>query len=359
MFKFNQLAQIHLEITNRCQASCPQCPRNINGGLENSRLELEDWTLDQFKAVISPRVMSQIRNYYFCGNYGDPLLNRDLIPMIEWTRGLNPRVHTWIYTNGSLRSSAWWRELAGALPPDHRVVFGIDGLADTHSLYRVGTDFDRVINNAATFMAAGGRAEWAFIRFRHNEHQVDSARAMAQQMGFESFTIKDSGRFWLDPRWPVVNREGQHLRDLEPSTHSEIQFFDRAALSRSRELVSRAEIVCSARANREVYIDSHGQVFPCCFLGIVPSMPLDQQPEMAQIRREILGEHDYLTQALGGEHQLNAHQRPLEEIIDSPLWQSVWEGFWARGQLTTCAAHCGVNVPMSKPQEMFVERRVL
>ena len=33
MFKFNQLRDIHLEITNACQASCPMCPRNINSGI--------------------------------------------------------------------------------------------------------------------------------------------------------------------------------------------------------------------------------------------------------------------------------------------------------------------------------------
>ena len=35
MFKFDQLEIVQVEITNRCQASCPMCPRNIHGGIEN------------------------------------------------------------------------------------------------------------------------------------------------------------------------------------------------------------------------------------------------------------------------------------------------------------------------------------
>jgi len=358
MFRFNQLGQIHLEITNRCQASCPQCARTGPGGSVNPRLKLADWTLDQFKQIISPEVLSQIQHYYFCGNYGDPLLNGHLIPMIEYSREVNPRVRTCIYTNGSLRSPEWWRQLARALPPNHRVIFGIDGLADTHAVYRVGTDFDRVVANAQTFIEAGGRAEWAFIRFRHNEHQVDRARELAGQTGFEAFTMKDSGRFWLDLEWPVKDRAGHTQATLEPSRHTAIRFFDRQALKSYQQVVKSTEIACTARASREVYIDAHGQVYPCCFLGIVPDSPL-LHPEFAPVQEHMLGEHAALMAALGGEQALNAHHRSIKDIIESPAYQTIWDGFWQQGQLTTCAGHCGVNTPISRPEEMFVERTSL
>ena len=41
MFKFNELKTVHLEISTRCQASCPMCPRNYHGGLENPNLKIE------------------------------------------------------------------------------------------------------------------------------------------------------------------------------------------------------------------------------------------------------------------------------------------------------------------------------
>jgi MoaA/NifB/PqqE/SkfB family radical SAM enzyme len=46
MFKFNELKTVHLEISTRCQASCPMCPRKYHGGVENPNLKLADWTYD-------------------------------------------------------------------------------------------------------------------------------------------------------------------------------------------------------------------------------------------------------------------------------------------------------------------------
>jgi MoaA/NifB/PqqE/SkfB family radical SAM enzyme len=79
MFNFNQLKQLHLEISNNCQASCPMCTRNIHGGIENPNLKLKDWSLEEYKTIISEEVLHQVELIYFCGNYGDPLLNNDLI----------------------------------------------------------------------------------------------------------------------------------------------------------------------------------------------------------------------------------------------------------------------------------------
>ena len=53
MFKFSQLKQIHLEITNNCQASCPMCSRNIHGGIDNPLISLASWDLDMFKHIMN------------------------------------------------------------------------------------------------------------------------------------------------------------------------------------------------------------------------------------------------------------------------------------------------------------------
>merc|ERR1711991_170093 len=87
------------------------------------------------------------------------------------------------YTNGGYKSKEWWS------------VFAIDGLADTHHLYRVNTRFERVIENAKAFIEGGGNAQWSFIRFGHNQHQEEQARKLAKEIGFKSFTACNSERF--------------------------------------------------------------------------------------------------------------------------------------------------------------------
>ena len=60
MFKLENIKQIHLEITDRCNASCPQCARNILGGKENPHLSQTELSLEDIKKIIEPIEKNQI-----------------------------------------------------------------------------------------------------------------------------------------------------------------------------------------------------------------------------------------------------------------------------------------------------------
>ena len=49
MYKLTDIRDVHLEITSKCQARCPMCPRRINGGLLNPLMSLNEINLDTFK----------------------------------------------------------------------------------------------------------------------------------------------------------------------------------------------------------------------------------------------------------------------------------------------------------------------
>jgi len=269
MFKFDELKNIHLEISNNCQASCPMCIRNIHGGIKNDLVKINNWSFDLYKTAINEQVLKQIDKIYFCGNFGDPILNNDLPKMCEYTKSVNPAIVLRIHTNGSLRDTSWWRDLVNVLPKDHGVVFALDGLEDTHHLYRIGTDFNKIINNATAFIQAGGKAEWAFIRFKHNEHQVEQARELAASLGFEVFTTKDSSRFLLETKFPVWDKNKQTTHYLEPSNYSEIKFIDRSILKTYKEQIKNTVIDCFVKKEREIYLDAFGHLMPCCYLSSV------------------------------------------------------------------------------------------
>jgi MoaA/NifB/PqqE/SkfB family radical SAM enzyme len=351
MFKFDELKMVHLEISNNCQASCPMCARNINGGPVNPLLMPSDWSLDDFKTIMNPEVLNQIYGFYFCGNYGDPILNNELINMCKYATEVAPNCQNIIHTNGGARNTKWWQELARAMPKHHRVVFALDGLSDTHSLYRIGTKFETVIENAKAFIDAGGNAEWVFIRFQHNMHQVNDAEIMARELGFSEFTVKNSSRFLLEAKINVINRKGEHTHVIEPAGDTPMKFIDKKTIDNFHNIMDNSIIDCKVQKDKEIFIDAHKNMYPCCHTGAVPYL-YHTQPELQGISKELHDQHYDMVKTLG---ELNVVKRSIKEIINSHEYQTAWETYWTVKKLIICVRTCGVSadINFSRPREQW------
>ena len=46
MYNITDIRSMHFEVTSKCQAKCPMCPRRINGGKLNPNLILDEITLE-------------------------------------------------------------------------------------------------------------------------------------------------------------------------------------------------------------------------------------------------------------------------------------------------------------------------
>lgn len=351
MFRFSELKQVHLEITNNCQASCPMCARNINGGEINPRVQLNDWTLDDFKTIMNPEVLNQIHGFYFCGNYGDPILNNDLLEMCRYATETNPNCQNFIHTNGGARKTEWWAELATVMPKNHRVIFALDGLSDTHSLYRIGTKFETVLQNAKAFIDAGGEAEWVFIRFQHNQHQVDEAERLSKEYGFKYFTVKNSSRFLLEAKINVVNRKGEKTHIIEPASDTPMKFIDKKTIDNFHKIMDNSVIDCKVQKDKEIFIDAHKNLFPCCHTGAIPYL-WHSQPELSHVSQLMRDQHFDMVKTLG---ELDATKRSIKDIIDSTEFQTAWETYWHIKKLVICVRTCGVSkdINFSRPREQW------
>jgi MoaA/NifB/PqqE/SkfB family radical SAM enzyme len=338
MFKFNQLKSIHIELTNNCQASCPMCARNDHGGLPNPNIIIKEISLDEFKKIFSVEVLTQINHLYFCGNYGDPILSNDLLHILEYCKGTNSNLQIDIHTNGSARTAKWWRSLYRVLPEKHCVHFALDGLEDTHHLYRIGTDFNKIIENAQEFIASGGIAEWVFLSFGHNEHQIDEARRLATKLGFRSFSHKATGRFLEKPWFDVYDKEGNVSYKIEPPTEHKITFVKKEVIENYKKYVETAEINCGVLTTKEIYVDSYGHIWPCCFIGAVPYTYAALAEITHVYHKETKEEIKDLLSYIGDN---NLRNRSIKEVIDSDEWQSVWSNYWKEKKLATCARTCG------------------
>ncbi len=170
------------------------CARNYRGKVRNN-LKITELTLDDCKKIFPVSFIKQLELISLCGVYGEPITATELIEIIEYFFFCNPALHINIYTNGSMNSKEWWQKLAKSLKNGY-VIFGIDGIGNVHSIHRKNTSFDRIIENAKTFINAGGNARWDFIVFKHNEHQVEKARELSKELGFEIFQVKKTSRFF-------------------------------------------------------------------------------------------------------------------------------------------------------------------
>lgn len=350
MFNFNDLEDIHLEITSNCQASCPMCIRNYHGGIKNPLLKLSDWSYKDFENIMTREVLTNINSFYFCGNFGDPIINDNLISMIDYATKTNPKLNIRIHTNGSARSTEWWKKLAQSLPAFHKVIFAIDGLQDTHSLYRIGTNFNKILNNAKSFIQAGGTAEWCFIKFKHNEHQVESARDLAEALGFYLFTEKNTSRFIGKPEFDVYDKNGNVAYTLEQPTDTITSHIPEEYVKNYSNILNSAEIDCYVKKTKEIYIDAQRNVFPCCFLASAPYVYSSEKDIVKSFRNEVYDQYKDMRKTLGDTNALN---RTIKEIINSKEWQTSWKDYWGEKKLLTCARTCGKIKNVSQPKDQF------
>lgn len=362
MFKFSELQSIHLEISTRCQASCPMCPRKYHGGVENKNLKIADWTYEEFVTVFDQSLLDQITLLYFCGNFGDPIMNDDLIKMCEYVKKHKPSMSVRIHTNGGARSTQWWKNLYSALPLDHVVLFGIDGLEDTNHLYRAGVDYKTLMRNAATFIQAGGIAEWVFIKFKHNQHQESRAEILSKELGFKRFTVKNTTRFIGEEKFSVLDKDGNVEYYIEPPTSNVVNFVSESMIRNYKSLLKETIVDCYVLKTKEIYIDAHKHVFPCCFLASTPynyrsdsSSDNDLKSIIHTISTESHDQYSELIENFGGIENLSALNHSVSNIINSDKWQTCWDEYWNNKKLITCVRVCG-KTASSKPKDQFVKR---
>lgn len=256
--KYKDVKVLHLEFTSLCNARCPQCART-----DNLSLPMESLTLEKIKNMIPVEFIKNLDSMYSCGNYGDPIVNPECLDICQYFID-NGCSNVSLHSNGGVRDTEFWHSLGNL---GVRVVFAIDGLEDTNHIYRVGVNWNKLMHNVKTFISAGGYAEWAFLLFEHNEHQVEQAELMSKELGFKKFKSKASSRF-VGKKEKVINKKQQEIKQ---SIASQKHVKDmKSAIEKYGSWDSYLEqtpIRCKTKEEKSLYIDFQGKVWPCCWMG--------------------------------------------------------------------------------------------
>lgn len=234
------ISVLHLESTDVCQAACPLCARETDADF--NKKHQHHLTMAMINQMIPDEQIQNLDKMFMCGNYGDPAAGRHTLDIYRYFRRINPEIVLGMNSNGAIQNTAWWQTLGEIF---HRqqdyVVFSIDGLEDTNHIYRRGVDWNKLIENAKSYISTGASAHWDMLVYQHNQHQVDACERLARDLGFTWFRAKVSKR----PLAPGLSRPVTWM------PHSS----------------SRQQISCHALKEQSMYMDCHGRISPCCWLG--------------------------------------------------------------------------------------------
>ena len=336
MININGIKHLHMEFSTLCNSRCPLCPRNANGYPFNNGYKETNLSLDLIKKSFTPEFIRQLKKGILVnGNFGDFVMNPESLDILSYFKSHYSDLSIKISTNGSARSVDFWSDLANLT---NEVMFCLDGLEDTHSLYRIDTDYHKILSNANVFMQAGGNAVWKMIKFDHNQHQIESCREISKELGFKRFELVDQGR----NSGPVFDKHGNLLHILGDYTGEksfEILFHKKKTDMVLLEdiidnIIEHKTLTCGTKQNKSIYISSTGDVYPCCYTAFNP---------------ETYGHGEY-HEAVNAQlapliKNNNALTYTLEECI---LWFNAVEESWDKssfedGKLVCCNDNCGSN----------------
>lgn len=359
-FDYNVIDEYQIEITTYCNAACPQCPRNIQGGKVNPHLVLEHLSRAVIDKAFTAELCNRLRQIFFCGSYGDPIMHPNFLDILWDFRRKSPSLWLYMHTNGGAHDQDYWREIAYILNGFGQVDFNIDGLEDTNHLYRQNTNFNKIIENAKSFIDAGGRAVWNFLVFEHNEHQVQQAKQLAYELGFSDFKFRNTGRFLnhktmtVFPEWPVRNRQNQVTHVLKPtkSTYTNMSIDRLPELHKKYPIIEdyfkSVEICCDSLTHNRVAINAHGLVLPCNMLNhnlyderffddsVLPCSNKLSTVENKNQVAEFVRQHE--------ESSLNIKSNTLEQVFKSSFWPALvksWSYNRFPERIFECAMTCG------------------
>lgn len=245
-----------IEPSNICNLNCPLCCINCEEYKQPRRM----MSFAEFKGIID-----EVRNFAIkvdLYNNGEPFLNPDVLKMITYAVQAHMEVH--VNTNGHFfESRAFVVELIKTGLT--KLVFSIDGKdQETYAKYRIGGNLEKVIDGlkliAETKRELKSKIpeiELQFLLLKHNVHQREEMRRLAQESGADIYSEK------------TINLISVHSID-DPRSQELLKTFLPMDLSLTRfelkngKLDYKGEILnCCPLLNHSVLICSDGSVSPC------------------------------------------------------------------------------------------------
>jgi radical SAM protein with 4Fe4S-binding SPASM domain len=179
---------ISFEPTTSCNLRCPECPSGLRAFTRPTGMLQKDFfreTIDQLHKDLTYLV------FYF---QGEPYLNPAFLDMVAYAA--SRKIYTATSTNAHYLTDANARRTVES--GLDRLIISIDGTTqETYQQYRVGGKLEKVLEGAANIVKWKKELKsttpfiiFQFLVVRHNEHQIEEVKALAERIGVDQVRLK-------------------------------------------------------------------------------------------------------------------------------------------------------------------------
>jgi len=374
---------IHIEVTDRCNAECPVCPRSDGGGQEMPFVKNQELGLAYFK-LIGRDFLSHIKHWNFCGVKGDPASAQELFEILDYILDCNPDAEIDIRTNGGARNTKFWTKVGNRFKDKNcQVVWSVDGWEETNHIYRRNVKWSKLFANLSAYISTGATSKWEFNKFAHNMKDLDTIKAFCRRnnifldvrepFGFSVVSHKTGGmvdstdnteQHGMDRKLnPLVSKiktipvykkkdetisildytikphgtsEDKILDDHDPTAEYDINdwkpgVYDREDFKQYKG--TEQTIDCKAtNTSQEIYIDSSGIIYPCCYIAGKHQMGDEQlNPYIEKYKDQLIVTEDHSIYDILA---LDYFTKVMPDGMNGDLDDEI-------GYCITCVQHCG------------------
>ena len=235
--------EIMIDVTNYCNLTCPLCP---NSDIRKKKKIIpKQLSFEKFK--IFTNTLKTFPDLFVFGNKCEPLLNNSVFDMVKHINSKS-NCHTLMFTNFNLADKFKIEEIISS--GIKHFIIGLDGIDQiSYSKYRIGGNFDRVINSIKQIQnykkihnLQFPILSIMFIVFKHNEHLIEKAKNLFDSLDvhvdFKRTDLYDGCKNWLPEKFT------KNIVIDEKNTEQTSSF--------------------CILPWRKATIDVDGNVFPCC-----------------------------------------------------------------------------------------------
>lgn len=240
---------IAIEPTTACNLGCPECPSGLKKFTRptgNLQKELFQKVLDE----IGKYLMNV--TFYF---QGEPYIHPKFLELVEMASKRK------IFTSTSTNAHFITKEVAEKTVKSglSQMIISIDGTTqEVYEMYRKKGDLNKVLAGAREMIDAKKRLKSAtpkiifqFLVVKPNEHQIDHAKNLSEELGFDEIRFKSAQLY-----------DYENGNDLMPSNEE---------YRRYRQLKSGKWVIKNKMENHcwkmwhSTVITWDGKLVPCCF----------------------------------------------------------------------------------------------